>query len=256
MTFAAHLAKVREKSPLVLCLTNFVTVTECANALLAIGASPVMSLSKDDAAELASMASALVLNIGTIDPGFLETMLAAAQAANAREIPVLLDPVGAGATAERLRASRRILEEARPSIVRGNASEIRALLDIGGPKQKGVDAASPEEGSHAEKDAHSLAVALNTVVAVTGKTDHATDGRKSLSVEGGSELLTKLTGTGCMLSAMMAAFVAANPQEPLDAAGSALALLKKAGERAESGLTRALALGEFKSRLFDNLAIA
>jgi hydroxyethylthiazole kinase len=256
MDYARGLSLVRQKNPLVLCLTNFVTVNDCANALLAIGASPVMSLSPSDAAELATISSALVLNIGTIDGAMLETMLLAAKAAREKGVPIVLDPVGAGASRMRLTSSMTLIAEAKPTIVRGNASEILALIKDRDSQQKGVDSSFAGDFERLKNDAAALARDINAVVAVTGPEDIATDGETTQSIPGGTPLLTRVTGTGCLLSAMVGAFVGADPESPLEAAASAMALLKKAGENALAALSWAGALGEFKTRLIDGLSLA
>ena len=250
--FKRALALVKEKSPLVLCLTNFVTVTDCANAALAIGASPVMSDDPSDAAALAEFAGALVINIGTISERQEAVMAAAHAKAKARGIPIVLDPVGAGATPRRLEASKRFLEGA--AIVRANASEILALKGaVGG--QKGVDSSAALSLDALEEAAKELAAETGTVVAVTGETDVATDGKSSIRVPGGHVWLTALTGTGCLLSVLTGAYAGACPETPLEAAAGALKHVAVAGERAAAALAVPNALGSFKTLLFDQLAV-
>jgi hydroxyethylthiazole kinase len=247
------LARVRVASPLVLCLTNIVTVTDCANALLAVGASPVMSDDPSDAAALAAMASALVINIGTISDHQEAVMAAAWSRARADGVPIVLDPVGAGATPRRLAAANRFLEGA--AIVRGNASEILALHGAGG-SQKGVDSSAAEGLQALEAAALDLAKTRGVVVAVTGETDIVAgpDGR-SERIEGGHVLLTRLTGTGCLLSAVTGATLGAAKDDPFEAAAAALRLVAGAGERAAAALDRVGGhLGAYKTLLFDGLA--
>jgi hydroxyethylthiazole kinase len=247
-----YLHKLRTSSPLVLCLTNSVTVTDCANALLAVGASPVMSEDPSDAAALAGMASALVINIGTVSDASQAVMEAAAAEAKRRRIPVVLDPVGAGASQRRLDAARLFEETA--TVIRGNASEILAMA---GHKaaQKGVDSSPTADDEALIERATRLAVDTGAVVAVSGKTDFITDGRDLIRVEGGTPLLTKLTGTGCMLSVISGAYVGAFPRDQLEAVAAAHMHLSRAGERAQHYLERPMALGSFKVGLFDELAL-
>jgi hydroxyethylthiazole kinase len=259
--YGSLLAAVRRRSPLVLCLTNYVTVTDCANALLAVGASPVMSDDPDDARDLAAIASALVINIGTISSRTEPVMDAALAAAKARGIPVVLDPVGAGATPRRLEAARKFAGDA--TIIRGNASEILALAGASGV-QKGVDSSASGPLSDLVPRARALAGRLGAVVAATGETDVATDGETTVEIPGGHVLLTRLTGTGCLLSALAGAYAGATPDAPLAAAAAALKHLAKSGELAAASLARAgsaqagslesEALGSFKTLLFDRIA--
>jgi hydroxyethylthiazole kinase len=245
---------VRDRRPLTLCLTNFVTVTDCANAILAVGASPVMSLDENDARELAQIASSLVLNIGTAYDAQLATMLGAGRTASGRGIPVVLDPVGAGATRMRMEASRRILEEVGPTIVRGNASEILALAGAIGYVQKGVDSEGDQPEAALLEAAGRLSEKHSCVVAVTGPQDHIVQGNKRSTVYGGSELMARITGTGCMLSAVVGACAGAAPDRPFEAAMAAMKAMKEAGSRAEAALSGPLRLGEYRTRLVDELA--
>jgi hydroxyethylthiazole kinase len=187
-------------------------------------------------------------------------MSRAAQVARERNIPIVLDPVGAGATGPRLEASQKLLEEARPWLVKGNASEIMALSGASGQKQKGVDSEietdSNERFWEVALEAKKFSATHKVLVGVTGKTDLLTDGEKGIAIEGGSILLTKLTGTGCLLSALCGAFMAVGPQEPLDAANAAFSLVSRSGERAAASLSRPGAMGEFKARFFDELSLS
>jgi hydroxyethylthiazole kinase len=250
-TYQKFLGKIKTSSPLVLCLTNTVTVTDCANGLLAIGASPVMSEDPEDAQALAGLAQALVVNIGTINPASQAVMEAAVAVATERGIPVTLDPVGAGASQRRLSASMAFLAPA--GIVRGNASEILALAGHGAG-QKGVDSSSREGEEALVENAAKLAQRAKAIVAVSGPADFITDGHRVIKIEGGTPLLTKLTGTGCLLTALVGAYVGASPGEPLLATAAAHVHLAKAGEMAQARLERPMSLGSFKVALFDELA--
>ncbi|MCF8041909.1 MAG: hydroxyethylthiazole kinase [Desulfarculaceae bacterium] len=225
---AECLARVREKQPLVHNITNFVVMNSTANALLACGASPVMAHAIEEVEQMVSFAGALVLNIGTLTPPWVESMLLAANKARALGVPVVLDPVGSGATELRTNSSRRIIDEAGVSVVRGNASEVLSLADYAG-QTKGVDSAhSVDEASQAGRD---LALAIATPVAITGAVDLITDGSRTLRVANGHPLMTKVTGTGCLATAIIGAFLAVEP-DPLEATAAALAYVGLAGEKA------------------------
>ncbi|MDR0394488.1 MAG: hydroxyethylthiazole kinase [Tannerella sp.] len=223
-------ALVREKSPLIHSITNYVVMNNTANALLAIGASPVMAHAVDEVAEMTGMASALVINIGTLDAEWVEAMLIAGKRALAGRIPVVFDPVGAGATTYRTKVSRRIMEECKPSVIRGNASEIIALYHAG-VQTKGVDATDSSES--ALIPAKTLARQTGAVVVVSGETDYITNGEDVETVENGSPLMARVTGMGCTATALVAAFAAIN-SDMLYASAHAMAIMGIAGEIAAS----------------------
>jgi len=244
---ADALERVRQQRVLVHNITNYVVMNYSAMALLAAGASPVMAHAQEEVEEMAGIAGALVLNIGTLEPSWIASMGLAGRAANRKGIPVVLDPVGSGATRYRTDCSRRLLREVAISIVRGNASEILSLSPEGAVT-RGVDAAHGVED--AERVAGPLARELRTVLAVTGAVDLVTDGGRSIRIEGGHELMGRVTGTGCVASALVAAFAAVQPDGVLASAG-ALAYFKLAGEWAAR---RASAPGSFQVALLDALA--
>jgi hydroxyethylthiazole kinase len=178
--------------------------------------------------EMVSIAGALVLNIGTLDENWLESMKVAGVAASRRGIPIVLDPVGAGATRARTAASLELIELCHPTVIRGNASEIMALVDAG-VKSKGVD--SSAQSSDAVEAARKLAEETGAVVVISGATDYITDGSVVHTVDGGDEIMTAVTGMGCTSTALVGAF-AAVVKEPLVAATAAMAVMSLAGERA------------------------
>ena len=222
------IAAVRTKSPLVHNITNYVVMNNSANALLAIGASPVMAHWKDELQEMTSIASALVLNIGTLDDQWVDSMLLAGKVATERGIPIILDPVGAGATSQRTAASLQIINECRPTIIRGNGSEIMALVDAS-VKSKGVD--SSANSQDALESAKQLAQTYNCVVVISGEKDYITNGVLVHTVEGGSKMMTAVTGMGCTSSALTGAF-AVVVDDPMVTATAAMAVMSLAGERA------------------------
>lgn len=239
------LAAVRRRAPLVHAITNFVSAPLTANALLAVGAAPVMAHAAEEVEEMADRADALVLNLGTPSPSTLEAMRIASHRAATRGIPVVLDPVGAGATAFRTRAARSLIAESRPRAIRGNASEILALADAGGTR--GVDAQNKVEEACAV--AHGLAGRGIAAVAVTGAVDFVTDGRREIRVGNGHPLLARVTGTGCVATALVAAFLAVEA-DALLAAAAALSCLGVAGEQAAQ---KAHGPGTFAAFLLDAL---
>ena len=225
---SAAIAAVRTESPLVHNITNYVVMNSTANSLLAVGASPVMAHWTSEMEEMTAIAGALVINIGTLDDQWIEGMLAAGRAAAARGIPIVLDPVGAGATSQRTQAALDIIEQCTPTIIRGNASEIMALVDAG-VKSKGVDSSAASDD--ALESAKRLASEVGTVVVISGEIDYITDGTEVHTVEGGNPIMTSVTGMGCTATALIGAF-AAVVDDPMVAAAAAMAVMSLAGERA------------------------
>ncbi len=244
---AENLKQIRETQPLVHNITNFVVMNFTANILLAAGASPVMAHAENEVEEMVSFAKALVLNIGTLDDAWIAAMLKAGRKATALGVPIILDPVGAGATRLRTEAAKRILGETRVTLVRGNASEI-LVLGGGAAKTKGVDSADSVEAAAARAGA--LARELGTPVAITGAVDFITDGRRVARVANGHPLMGRVTGTGCGATAVIGAFAGVDA-DPVSAAATALATYGLAGERAADG---AAGPGSFAVRFLDALA--
>ena len=234
--FAACLRAVRDTAPLVQCITNFVTVNDCANIILAAGGSPTMSHDIREVEEAVAGVNALVCNLGAI--GDVEAMLLAGKKANELGIPVVLDPVAAGVTALRREASARLLSDLRFAVIRGNASEIKALAG-GGSGGSGVDvsaadAVTEENLSRTVELARGLARRTGAVAAVSGAVDIVTDGEETILLRGGCPTMARITGSGCMLTALTGAFCAASPGRPLAAAAAAMAAMGAAGEAAEA----------------------
>ncbi|MBV5279466.1 MAG: hydroxyethylthiazole kinase, partial [Campylobacteraceae bacterium] len=201
------LAQVKVKRPLVHHLTNYVTVNDCANVVLAIGASPVMADEVKEVEEMVSICNALVLNIGTGNERTLEAMIKVGKMANAQNIPVLLDPVGVGATPFRFKSVAKLLKKIRFSVIRGNMAEIKTVAGLEA-KSAGVD--SLEDESDGAKVAKNLALKLGCVIAITGKTDIVSDGITTYLLDNGDINLTKVTGTGCMSSSLIGSFLGAS----------------------------------------------
>jgi len=240
------LAEIRERKPLVHQITNYVVMNETANATLALGALPVMAHAGEEVEEMARLASALVINIGTLSEHWVEAMLLAGGAANARRIPVVLDPVGAGATEYRTRTAKRLLDEVDVTVLRGNFGEVATLVGQDA-EVRGVESIG---GGDAGELAREAAKRLGVVASVTGPVDHVSDGRRVLRVANGHDLLGAVTGTGCMSSALTGCFLAAKPAEPLEAAAEALAAF---GVAAEDAARDARGPGSFHASLYDGL---
>ncbi len=242
------LAAVRREKPLVHHLTNWVTIADCAQVVKSLGASPVMAHAPEEAAEMAALASALVLNIGTLTHKMVESMKIAARAANQKGIPVILDVCGAGATAFRDRVCLGLLSEVRIDVVKGNASEIARIagLDV---RTRGVDAG--EVGQELAGVAKTLARERNCTVVITGQEDFVAGGDSLYVVGNGSEMMTRVVGTGCMAASVIGTFAGASPGDLPAAAAAGLACYGIAAEIAAEG---ASGPSHFKQLLLDTLA--
>jgi hydroxyethylthiazole kinase len=248
MSAGETLARIRAEKPLIHQITNYVVMNETANATLALGALPVMAHAVEEVEEMVGLASALVLNIGTLSPHWIEAMVLAGRAANARGIPIVLDPVGAGATSYRTETARGLLAELPIDVLRGNAGEIATLVGVEA-EVRGVE--SMTAGGDAAELAREAARTLDLVAAVTGPVDHVSDGERVAAISNGHALLASVTGTGCMSTAITGAFLAAKPDERFDAAVEALVAFGVAGEDAAVG---ARGPGTFHAGLYDALA--
>ena len=228
------LENVRAARPLVHNITNYVTVNDCANILLACGGSPIMADDVAEVEEITSVCGGLNINIGTLNSRTIEAMLVAGKKANELGHPVLLDPVGAGASKLRTETALRIVKETKLAVIRGNISEIKTLA-AGSGTTKGVDADTADAVTEETLDgavafAKKTARALGTVIAITGAIDIVTDGEKAYCIRNGHPMMSSITGTGCQLSAMTAAYITANPEHPLEAAAAAVCAMGLAGE--------------------------
>jgi hydroxyethylthiazole kinase len=243
----ATLRTIRERRPLVHQITNYVVMNETANATLALGALPVMAHAVEEVEEMARLASALVLNIGTLSEHWIESMLLAGGTASALRIPVVLDPVGVGATQYRTATARRILDLVDVTVLRGNAGEVGTLVGAAA-EVRGVE--SMGAGMESAELAREAARRLGVIASVTGPVDHVSDGARVLAIANGHQLLATVTGTGCMSSAIAGCFLAGKPDEPLEAAAEALAAF---GVAAEDAARSAEGPGTFHARLYDAL---
>jgi hydroxyethylthiazole kinase len=242
------LRRLREMKPLIHQITNYVVMNETANATLALGALPVMAHAREEVEEMAAIAGALVLNIGTLSPHWVEAMLIAGRVANERGIPVVLDPVGAGATTYRTETAKRILDELEVTVLRGNAGEVATLVGVDA-EVRGVE--SIASGGDPAELARQAGRQLGLVASVTGPVDHVSDGETVVAIANGHPMMAAITGTGCISSAITGCFLAVNREAPLAAAVEALVAFGVAGEDAASG---AKGPGSFHVALYDELA--
>jgi hydroxyethylthiazole kinase len=238
--------RIRMEAPLIHNITNFVVMNTTANALLALGASPVMAHAVEEVEEMAAMARAVVINLGTLSAPWVEAMIKACRIAGQRGKPVVLDPVGSGATRYRTETALQLIAEARPSIIRANASEIRSLAGAGGGT-KGVDSTHAAEDS--VEAARELARRAGCVVSMSGPVDIIVDAEEEIRVANGHAMMARVTGLGCTASALTGAFAAVN-RSMVSAAAHAMAAIGVAGEMAGE---RADGPGSFQMLLLDAL---
>ena len=246
---------VRQKSPLVHNITNYVTVNDCANMLLACGSSPIMADDPSDAVEITAICGGLNINIGTLDQRTIPAMFAAGKRANELGHPVVLDPVGAGASALRTETALGLLKEVEFTVIRGNISEIKTLA-LGSGTTKGVDADVADRVTEEDLDgavafAKDFAWRTGAVIAITGAIDIVTDGERAFCIRNGRPEMSTITGTGCQLSALTAAFVTANPDRPLEAAAAAVCAMGLCGEIAHRRLTELDGNSSYRNYIID-----
>lgn len=237
---------IRQQAPVVHNITNYVVMNNTANALLAIGASPVMAHAREEVEEMVGIASALVINIGTLSERWILSMFEAVHHARKKSIPVIIDPVGAGATTFRTKTARDLISSDPPSIIRGNASEIMALYDDK-TKTKGVDSAAASDSAIAT--AQKLSEIHKCTVCISGATDYIVEGGRMLKVRNGHPLMTRVTGLGCTASALCGAFAAVE-KSAFAATAKAMAVMGIAGEMAAE---KAAGPGSLQMHFLDNL---
>lgn len=251
------LCSLKEKKPLVHHITNYVTVNDCANITLAIGASPVMADDIKEVRDMVSLASSLVLNIGTLNSRTVESMLEAGKRANELNIPVILDPVGAGATRYRTETAERIMSEIKLAVIRGNLSEIKTLYGIKA-QTKGVDTSESistkaDELTEIKEIARDFANKFSTVAAITGAIDIITDGKTLYSVTNGHKIMSKITGTGCMCTSIIGSYLGAGDNNLL-AALAGVVSMGIAGEIAYENLNKNYeGTGSLKAGIIDSI---
>lgn len=249
------LENVRAKTPLVHNITNYVTVNDVANVLLAAGGSPIMSDDADDVEDITSICGGLNINIGTLNKNTIPSMFLAGKKANALGHIVLLDPVGAGASRLRTDTANRLMREVRFDAVRGNISEIKTLC-TGSGTTKGVDADAVDAVTEANLDdgvalVKAFAKQAGCIIAVTGAIDLVSDGERCWCIRNGRPEMSRITGTGCQLSALMTAFLVANPGHKLEAAAAAVCTMGLAGEIAWANMQPGDGNSTYRSRIID-----
>jgi len=244
---SASLVSLKNKKPLVHHITNYVTVNDCANMTLAIGASPVMADDIGEVEEMVAFASSLVLNMGTLNARSITSMIAAGKKAKELGIPIVFDPVGVGATSLRTATAKRIIEEVCPSVIRGNMSEIKILAGLSA-EIKGVDSISDEIDG--EKVARELSKKLGCIITITGKQDIIAQGDLVCCIANGHAILSQVTGTGCMATSLIGCFCGAT-DDLFAATVAGIMTMGLAGEMSEQSLQIGEGIGTFRTRLFD-----
>lgn len=240
--FKKILENVRAVGPLVHNITNYVTVNDCANILLACGASPIMADDSDEVCDITTICGGLNINIGTLNKNTIPSMLMAGKKANELGHPVLLDPVGAGASKLRTETALRLVDEVRFTAIRGNISEIKTLA-FGSGNTMGVDAnvadrVTEHNVGDVVKFAKEFSRKTGAIIAITGAIDIVADAERAFVIRNGSSMMSKVTGTGCQLSAMTTAFLIANPEHQLEAVAAAVCTMGFCGEIARANMTR------------------
>jgi hydroxyethylthiazole kinase len=254
VSIGALLEALHTKKPLVHHLTNYVTVNDCANIVLAIGASPIMADDRAEVEAITAISSALVLNIGTLNQRTIAAMIVAGKKANALQIPVVLDPVGAGASQLRNETTRQLLEQVQLSVLRGNMSEIRFASGLTASTH-GVDASAADiegSGPNGAQIARALAQKLQCVVAITGAIDYISDGVRCVAITNGHPMLSRVTGTGCMTTSLVGSFCGATSHY-FEAAVAGVACMGIAGELAFATAGER-GTGSFRTALIDSIS--
>ena len=246
---------VREKKPLIHNITNYVTVNDVANALLASGGSPIMSDEPDDVLDITAICGGLNINIGTLNKRSIEAMLVSGRRSKELGHIVLLDPVGAGASKLRTETALRILEEIKPDIIRGNISEIKTLA-LGSGTTRGVDADTADTVTEENLDsmiefAKAFSEKTGAVIAITGAIDLVADGERCYIIRNGSPIMSRITGTGCMLSALATAYAVANPDNITEAVATSVCLMGLAGEIGVSAMKEGEGNSTLRNHIID-----
>ena len=242
------LKNIRLSKPVVHHITNFVTINDCANITTALGASPVMAYSKNEVSQMTALSNALVLNLGTPDFSRFDTVTLSGKTANRLNIPVIIDPVGIGATSFRQNGIKQLLKEVSPSVIKGNASEIKTLTGLEISKNKVID--SEERMDTANIDIiNAFAHSMNTIVAVTGKVDFITNGTQLIKIHRGTEMFTYISGAGCITSSVIGAFCAVEKDTFL-ATACAIYAINICGEKAAK---ECQGPADFKMKLINSL---
>ena len=248
-----------EKGSLVHCITNYVTVNDVANTILACGGSPIMADDIEEVAEITSICNSLVLNIGTLNSRLIESMLISGKTANRLKIPVVFDPVGIGASMLRMNTSLKLLEDIKFAVIKGNASEIKAIIS-GNKTSSGVDVSIDDIISESNLDdyikiAKEVSKTYDSIVVITGPIDIITDGEKTYTISNGHRNMEKITGAGCMLAGLIGAFIGANTDNILESTALAVGLMGLSGELAnEKMIEEDTGTASFRTYLIDKIS--
>ncbi len=248
--FGDYLALVRQENPLVHAITNYVTINDCANITIAAGASPAMCESKEEVSDFVPLANALYINIGTMNQEHKESIYLAAEKASELNIPIVLDPVGAVAIKSRQDLVKNLLTNYNVSCIKGNKAEIKCIAGRQG-QGKGMD--STDSGEDIQVVTSELSQKYNTIVLATGKTDFITNGNTIVKVNNGTPLLSRITGSGCMLGILISAFIGASDNK-LEATIAATVSMGTVGELAAESISSTTDLGSFRVKIFDHMA--
>lgn len=253
--FTKHLESVRTKGPLIHNITNYVTVNDCANILLACGGSPIMADACGEVEEITSICGGLNINLGTLNESTIEAMLLAGKKANQMGHPVLLDPVGVGASTLRTETAYKLLDEVKFTVIRGNISEIKTLF-FGRGTTKGVDADAADIVTEETLDqvinlAKEFAKKMDTIIVITGAIDIVANKNKVYVIRNGHPMMAKVTGTGCMLSAMMTAYIVASPEDVLSATAASACAMGMCGEIAYGRMTQKDGNASYRNYMID-----
>lgn len=246
-----NLYKIKAEKPLVHCITNYITANDCANSLLAIGASPTMANHIEEVEDVERKASVLVLNMGTLGKDTLEAMIKAGKAANKLNVPIVLDPVGIASISYRKECALTILEQVKVSVIRGNISEIKALCGLNS-NAKGVDSNENINSTISKEIAINSSRKLNAIIAITGENDYISNGEKVIVIENGHKLLTKVTGTGCMTTSLIGAYIGVNSDYYIGTVAGVISM-GIAGEKAFENLEDNEGSGSYRVKLIDAL---
>jgi hydroxyethylthiazole kinase len=249
---------LKKNPPLVHHITNYVTVNDCANVVLAAGGAPIMADDAQEVEEIVSISSVLYINIGTLNERTVESMVKAGKRANNLGLPVVLDPVGMGASTMRNETVHKLMKELDFTVIKGNMSEMKGLYkaerNTGGVDVKDEDIVGIDNLDEAVEYVKKIAREFDSVIAVTGAIDIVTDGKSAVAVSNGHPLMSRVTGTGCMTGSVMATYVGSNPERPLDAVVAALVKMGLAGERAYSEMkNKNEGISSFKRYLIDGI---
>ncbi|SFU50628.1 hydroxyethylthiazole kinase [Clostridium sp. DSM 8431] len=246
-----EIEKIKEHRPLIHCITNYVTANDCANIVLALGGIPTMANLVDEVSEITPKADALVINIGTLSKDSAESMIIAGKAANKNNVPVVFDPVGAAASEARKKSALKILSEVKVSVVKGNIAEIKAILGMDSIC-KGVDSLEELSEEEAKEVVKEAALRIGAVVAITGKRDYISDGEKVYIVSNGHKILTRVTGTGCMTTSLIATYLGTTKDE-LTSTVLGIASMGIAGEIAYKNLKDREGSGTLRVKIIDEI---